>query len=235
MEEESQGPEHIAIIPDGNRRWAKLHGKSIVEAYDIGIRKFGDLAKWAKESGVKTFTAWGFSTENMKRDDEEKKIIWKHFAYFLSEGIKRFKTEKREEFSQVRINFLGRLDLLPKAVSDLMREAMALTRDNKPYTVNFMIMYGGKAELVDAVNRAMASGKKQITEEDISLNLYTAGQKDPDLIIRTSGEQRTSGLMPWQSCYSELIFIDKLWPDIAKGDFEKCIEEYKKRKRRFGK
>lgn len=233
--EESKGPEHIAIIPDGNRRWAELHGKSIEEAYDIGIRKFGDLAKWAKNSGVKTFTAWGFSTENMKRGEEEKKIIWKHFAYFLKEGIKKFKTEKRDEFSQVKVNFLGRIDLLPKEVSMLMKEAMELTKNNKPYTVNLMIMYGGKAEIVDAVNKAIASGKTHITEEDISTNLYTSGQKDPDLIIRTSGEQRTSGLMPWQTCYSELIFLDKLWPDVTEKDFENCIEEFKKRKRRFGK
>ena len=224
---------HIAIIPDGNRRWAKKHGKSLLEAYDIGIRKFLDVAKWAKEAGVETLTAWAFSTENFKRDKEELDILFMLFERFLKEGIKRMEKEKRKEFKEVKVNFLGRLHLLPPNVSSLMEKVMDITKDNKPYTVNFMVAYGGRAEIVDAVNKAINEGKK-VDEETFSNYLYTAGQEDPDIIIRTGGEKRLSGFLPWQSVYTELFFIDKYWPDFSKEDFMKVMEEFKSRKRRFG-
>ena len=226
--------EHIAIIPDGNRRWAKKHGKSLLEAYEKGIKKLGDVARWAHEVNVKTLTLWGFSTENFKRSKEEKEILWHLFEKFLKEGIRRYHEEHRKEFDEVKVNFLGRLYLFPESIQKLMKEVMRLTENNKPYTVNFLMAYGGRAEIVDAVNEIVKKGIKEVDEENFSNFLYTKGQKDPDLIIRTGGEKRLSGLLPWQSVSSELYFCEKLWPDFTKKDFEDAIKDYKRRKRKFG-
>ncbi len=230
---EENKAKHIAIIPDGNRRWAKKNNKSIYEAYDKGIRKFIDVAKWGKEFDIKTITAWAFSTENFKRSEEEKRVLWKLFSYFLDEGIKRFKKGDPKDLLKVKVNFLGRIHLFPENIREKMEEVMEITKDNEPYTVNFMMAYGGRAEIVDAVNKAIKEGK-EVDEKSFEKFLYTAGQEDPDIIIRTGGEKRLSGYLPWQSVYSELIFIDKYWPDFSKKDFENAIEEFKSRKRRFG-
>ncbi len=226
--------EHIAIIPDGNRRWAKKHKKSLLEAYEKGIRKLGDVAKWAHEANVKTLTLWGFSTENFKRSKEEKEILWHLFEKFLKEGINKYYKEQRKGFKEVKINFLGRLHFFPESIQKLMKDVMRLTKNNKPYTVNFLMAYGGRAEIVDAVNKIVEKRIKNVDEAIFSSFLYTKGQKDPDLIIRTGGEKRLSGLLPWQSVYSELYFCEKLWPEFTKKDFKDAIEDYKRRKRKFG-
>ncbi len=222
---------HIAIIPDGNRRWAKKHSKSLLEAYDIGIRKIFDVLKWAKEREVKIMSFWGFSTENFKRSEEEKSILWELFDKFLTKGIEEM--EKRRN-NEVRVNFLGRIYMLPKSIYEKMIFIMDKTKENKPYTLNLLMAYGGRAEIVDAVNKAIKNGKP-VDETSFSNYLYTNGMPDPDIIIRTGGEIRLSGLLPWQSVYSELFFINKLWPDFSKDDFDNIMDEFSKRKRKFGK
>ena len=149
--------------------------------------------------------------------------------------IRKYEKEEREEKHKVKINFLGRIYLFPDFLQKKMKELSKLTENNKPYTVNFMMAYGGRAEIVDAVNEILRRGLKSINEKELENFLYTKGIVDPDLIIRTGGEKRLSGFLSWQSSYSELIFIDKLWPDFEEKDLEFAINDFKVRKRRFGK
>lgn len=174
---------------------------------------------------------WGFSTENFQRDPEEIKKLFELFRRNLAEAVRR--KEEKDRYD-IRVRFLGRTSLFPNDVQELFQEVERLTADKKDYQLNLLLAYGGRAEIVDAVKAALKEGK-EITEESISSYLYTAGIPDPDLIIRTSGEQRLSGLLPWQSTYSELYFSQKLWPDFTKDDFMAALKFYENTRRRFGK
>ncbi|MDD5096038.1 MAG: polyprenyl diphosphate synthase [Candidatus ainarchaeum sp.] len=224
-------PNHIVIIPDGNRRWGEQHGITREEAYRIGIEKIADIAGWCRDEGVRILTMWGFSTENFQREPEEIKNLFGLFQRNLMEAVKR--RGEGEKYG-VRVRFLGRISLFPKEVQDLFNEVEKLTSDKKDYQLNLLLAYGGRAEIVDAVNAALGEGKKEIDEDAISSHLYTAGIPDPDLVIRTSGEQRLSGLLPWQTAYSELYFSKKLWPDFTKDDFTEALKFYESTRRRFG-
>jgi undecaprenyl diphosphate synthase len=175
---------------------------------------------------------WGFSTENFQRDPDEIRKLFGLFQRNLIEAVKR---KGEGEKYGVRVRFLGRTNLFPKEVQDLFREVEKLTADKKDYQLNLLLAYGGRSEIVDAVNAALREGRKEIDEESITSHLYTAGIPDPDLVIRTSGEQRLSGLLPWQTAYSELYFFKKLWPDFTKDDFLEALKFYENTKRRFGK
>ncbi len=223
-------PNHIAIIPDGNRRWSEQKGISRKEGYRIGIEHIGDVLKWCKGKNVRMVTMWGFSTENFKRDNEEIEGLFQLFKKNLLEGL----STKDEEGKKIRVRFLGRTHLFPKDIVTLFRKIEEKTENNGPFQLNLLLSYGGRLEIVDAVNELIRDGATEVDEEAISSHLYTKGMPDPDLIIRTSGEQRLSGLLPWQSCYSEFYFSKKLWPDFSKEDFEEALEEYASRKRRFG-
>lgn len=227
-------PKHIAIIPDGNRRWAKKKGISRKEGYAIGIRKIGDVLKWCKENDVKMLTMWGFSTDNFKRDPDEINALFGLFRENLTKGLQEA-GGGREEAKKIRVRFFGRLHLLPYDVRHMIRKAEQLNKDTAQYQLNLLLSYGGRDELVDAVNGIIRKGIRNVDEKTISRHLYTHDIPDPDLIIRTSGEQRLSGLMPWQSCYSEFYFCKKLWPDFSRKDFEAALKEYARRMRRFGK
>ncbi len=227
-------PNHIAIIPDGNRRWSKLKGISKKEGYLIGIRHIGNVLKWCKELGIKMVTMWGFSTDNFKRDREEIEALFELFREHLLEGLKKEREVDEKDKKSVKVRFLGRLHLLPKDMQELMRQIEEKTKDNGPYQLNLLLAYGGREEIVDAVNKILKSGLKEVDEKTFSNYLYTAGIPDPDLVIRTSGEQRLSGLLPWQTTYSEFYFCKKLWPDFSYEDLKEALEEYSKRKRRFG-
>ncbi|MDD5022593.1 MAG: polyprenyl diphosphate synthase [Candidatus ainarchaeum sp.] len=229
--EDGEKIEHIAIIPDGNRRWAKEHNISKEEAYAIGIRKIGDVLKWCKEKDVKILTMWGFSLENFKREKGE---MLKLFELFKKNLVKAIGSEEKERFD-VNVRFLGRINLFPDEIKKMMEKAEEISRKNKKYQLNLLMSYGGRAEILDAVNRMLKDRIAEVDEKTFSDYLYTKGIPDPDLIIRTSGEKRLSGLLPWQSTYSELYFCDKLWPDFNKNDFLDAIEEFNRRKRRFGK
>lgn len=224
-------PRHIAIIPDGNRRWSSKKGISRKEGYAKGIRKIGDVLKWCREADVKMLTMWGFSSENFRRDRGEVKELFGLFQ----ENLKKALGHEDETKKKVKVRFLGRLDRFPKHIVDMMKKAEAECPKDAKYQLNLLLSYGGREEVIDAVNRIITNGIKKVNEKTISENLYTEGIPDPDLVIRTSGEQRLSGLMPWQTVYSELYFCKKLWPDFSKRDFLKALESYAKRKRRYGK
>ncbi|NYZ73537.1 di-trans,poly-cis-decaprenylcistransferase [Candidatus Micrarchaeota archaeon] len=225
-------PRHIAIIPDGNRRWAEKQGISKKEGYAIGIEKIGDVLKWCKKHDVYMLTMWGFSTDNFKRDHEEVSTLFGLFKDNLQKAIESDDRNKKE----LRVRFFGRINLFPKEIQQMIRKAEEVTSGgDRKYQLNLLLSYGGREELVDAVNSIIAEGMDKVDEKAISDHLYTKGVPDPDLVIRTSGEQRLSGLMPWQSCYSEFYFCRKLWPDFSKKDFEAALNEYGKRKRRYGK
>jgi len=225
-------PKHIAIIPDGNRRWAQKKGISRQEGYAIGIRKIGDVLKWCREHDVRMLTMWGFSTDNFKRDKDEVGGLFELFKDNLQKAIASDDRNKDE----LRVRFFGRIGLFPKEIQEMIRKAEEMTsRGERKYQLNLLLSYGGREEIVDAVNKILAEGVRSVDEEAISAHLYTKGLPDPDLIIRTSGEQRLSGLMPWQSCYSEFFFCRKLWPDFSKKDLESALKEFARRKRRYGK
>jgi undecaprenyl diphosphate synthase len=230
--EQASIPRHIAIIPDGNRRWSIKKGISKQEGYATGIRKIGDVLKWCKAADVRMLTMWGFSTDNFKRDRDEVGGLFELFKDNLRKAIDSDDRNKDE----LRVRFFGRLSLFPLEIQEMIRKAESISaRGERKYQLNLLLSYGGREEIVDAVNSMLAEGLKSADEDAISAHLYTKGLPDPDLVIRTSGEQRLSGLMPWQACYSELYFCRKLWPDFSKKDFDAALKEYAKRKRRYGK
>lgn len=229
--EKKDVPKHIAIIPDGNRRWATTKGISRKEGYAIGIRKIGYVLKWCKEHDVRMLTMWGFSTDNFKRDRNEIGSLFELFKQNLKKAIESDDRNKKE----LRVRFFGRLDLFPIEIQKMIRKAEQVSARNGKYQLNLLLSYGGREEIVDAVNEMLSKGVKKIDEKTFGEYLYTKDLPDPDLIIRTSGEQRLSGLMPWQSAYSEFYFCKKLWPDFSKKDFEKALQAYSSRRRRFGK
>ncbi|MBI5227192.1 di-trans,poly-cis-decaprenylcistransferase [Candidatus Micrarchaeota archaeon] len=224
-------PQHIAIIPDGNRRWSEKHGLSKQEGYAKGINHIGDVLKWCKEKNIKMLSMWGFSTDNFKRDSAEVGGLFELFKQNLKKAIESDEKNKHE----LRVRFFGRIHLFPREIQEMIKKAEELSSKNTKHQLNFLLAYGGREELVDAVNSIIKQGVKEADEQTISDNVYTHGLPDPDLVIRTSGEQRLSGLMPWQTCYSEFYFSKKLWPDFGKADFEKALKEYSRRKRRYGK
>lgn len=228
---EDDKPEHIAIIPDGNRRWAELHGISRKEAYAKGIQHIGDALKWCREADVKMLTMWGFSLENFHRDEKEIGQLFELFKINLKKAIE----SDDENKGKLRTRFFGRIDLFPTEIQRMIKEAEKVTAKNSEYQLNLLLSYGGRAEIIDAVNSIIKEGIGKVDEKILSEHMYTAGLPDPDLIIRTSGEKRLSGLLPWQSTYSEFYFSDKLWPDFSKEDFEDALSDYAKRKRRYGK
>jgi|WetSurMetagenome_2_1015567.scaffolds.fasta_scaffold124351_2 undecaprenyl diphosphate synthase len=230
--DEDKVPRHIAIIPDGNRRWSVQNGISRQEGYAIGIRKIGDVLKWCKARDVRMLTMWGFSTDNFKRDRDEVGGLFELFKENLKKAIDSDDRNKDE----LRVRFFGRVSLFPKEIQEMIKKAEELTSSGeRKYQLNLLLSYGGREEIVDAVNSIIGEGLKEVDEDAISAHLYTKGLPDPDLIIRTSGEQRLSGLMPWQSCYSEFYFCKKLWPDFSKRDLDAALSVYMKRKRRYGK
>ena len=225
-------PRHIAIIPDGNRRWAEKQGISKQEGYAIGIRKIGDVLKWCKAKDVRMLTMWGFSTDNFRRDQGEIQGLFGLFKENLRKAIDSDDKNKDE----LRVRFFGRIGLFPREIQEMIKKAEGVTSSGeRKYQLNLLLSYGGREEIVDAVNSIIKEGLKEVDEETISNHLYTKDVPDPDLIIRTSGEERLSGLMPWQSCYSEFYFCKKLWPDFSEDDFKDALEEYTNRKRRYGK
>lgn len=195
------------------------------------------MLKWCKEYDVHALTMWGFSTDNAKRNPEEISKLFELFKKYLYEIIEesRKKGDAEKKKYDVCVRFFGRRSLFPREIQDAMGKIEDYTKNNKTYRLNLLLGYGGREEIVDAVNAIINEGAKVVDENAISSHLYTAGIEDPDLVIRTSGEQRLSGLMPWQTTYSEFYFSKKLWPDFSKKDFADAIKTYEKRMRRFGK
>jgi tritrans,polycis-undecaprenyl-diphosphate synthase [geranylgeranyl-diphosphate specific] len=225
--------QHLAIIPDGNRRWAKQHGLPFIEGHRMGIDKLRDVLGWCRKLNIRMVTLWGFSMENFERDNDEVQLLMKLFERKIAE-VNREEVNKH----RIRVRVFGRKELLPPKVRERIEKFEKDTEKYNDYFVNILLAYGGRQEIVDACNSILKDcreGKlKSVTEKDFPRYLCTGGLPDPDLVIRTSGEQRLSGLMPWKTAYSELYFCPKLWPDLSEQDLRDAVEEYQKRKRRFG-
>ena len=226
---------HVAFIMDGNRRWAKTRRLPLVAGHTKGYQAIEPLIAYANKKGIKYLTFWAFSTENWNRDKKEIAILLQIFRHLFQGPL-----IKRLQKNGVKINILGEVDDFPKDIADRVKRMVEDTKNNTVITVNIGLNYGGRVEILRAVNNLVRdSGQARMTgkisEEEFSKYLYTKDQPDPDLIIRTSGEERLSGFLPWQSVYSELYFPKVLWPDFGEKEFEKALEEFEKRKRRFGK
>ena len=228
-------PQHIAIVMDGNGRWAKERGLPRTAGHEAGEKVLFDLVEAAISFGVKELSAYAFSTENWKRTPEEVKFLMGY-----SRDVLRNRRDRLNEMG-VKVQWIGRPQRLWKSVIDELEEAQELTKKNKVLTLNMCVNYGGRAELVDAATalaRDVKRGKVKpdsITEKTIEKYLYSPKMRDVDMFLRSSGEQRTSNFLPWQSTYAEFVFMDVLWPDMTPKLLWKAIEQYSERDRRFGK
>lgn len=218
---------HIAFIMDGNGRWAKKRGMPREYGHSVGVKTFRRIAEYCIRGGIDTVTVYAFSTENWKRPKHEVDAIMKLFGSYLKIGM----AEMAED--NICIRFLGDKSPFTPELQKQMNELEEVSKMNK-YSLNIAANYGGRAELVNAVNRLIAEGTSEVNEELISSSIYTKGQTDPDLIVRTGGEMRLSNFLMWQSAYSELYFTDVLWPDLSEKDIDLAVESYYSRKRRFG-
>ena len=229
-------PRHIAIIMDGNRRWAKEHKLDGSFGHKKGAEVLETVAKYCNKIGIEALTVYAFSTENWKRTKEEVGAILLLLNMYL---VKFLKTADLEN---IKLRVIGdREKNMPKEIKTKMIQMEEKTKNNTGLKFNIAFNYGGRDEIVKATQKIaqqVKDGKldiEDITEDTISNNLYTAGLPDPDLLIRTSGELRTSNFLPWQITYSEFMFLDKYWPDFTTDDIDKAIEEFSKRHRRVGK
>lgn len=223
-------PQHIAIIMDGNGRWAEKHFLPRLAGHQAGTENLREIIKACVEFGVKYLTVYAFSTENWKRSPDEVSGLLK----ILAESLEKELGELHKQGLQLR--HIGRLERLNAELSQKIREAIELTRNNQRLILSIAWNYGGRDEIVYAVEQIIQEGIKsnEVDEETISRHLFTANLPDPDLVIRTSGEMRTSNFLPWQTAYSEWYFTPILWPDFKKAELEKAIQAYQQRERRFG-
>ena len=224
-------PVHIACVMDGNGRWATRQGLKRTEGHAAGEEALFDTVEGALDIGVKWMTVYAFSTENWKRPVDEVK--------YLMGFNERLLLSRRDELNEkgVRVRFIGRDDWrVPKRVRKHILDSEALTAKNRRMTLSFAFNYGGRAEIVDAVQKLVAAGTpaEKITEKAIRSQLYAPDMPDPDLVVRTSGEYRISNFLLWELAYSELVFTETLWPDFRRGHLFEAIAEYQRRDRRFG-
>lgn len=228
-------PRHIAIIMDGNGRWAQKRLMPRVAGHRAGVKAVRSVTETCAQLRIEALTLYAFSMENWKRPRTEIDTLWRLLSQYLGQEFKTLMD------NDVRLHAFGRLDALPPAVRKTLDKTIEETSNNQGLHLNLAINYGGRAELVDAVNAilekarlAETSGKLAITEQDLANHLYTAGLPDPDLLIRTSGEMRISNFLLWQIAYAELHVTDTLWPDFRCTDLLKSVLDYQKRDRRFG-
>ena len=232
--EKENFPEHIAIILDGNRRWAKSKMLPVKLGHKQGAETLKKIAKYANKIGVKDLTVYAFSTENWKRSEEEVSALMGLLASYLEEF------SKTADIDNVKIRVFGDITALKEDLQESIKGAIDRTKDNTGLALNVCLNYGGRAEIVKAtreISELVKLGEinlEEIDEKLVEKHLYTNELKDPDLMIRTSGEIRTSGFLLWQLAYTEFIFLDKNWPDFNEKDLDYCIEEYQKRNRKFG-
>ena len=222
-------PQHIGIILDGNRRWARRNGKTIYEGHKEGLMNLGRIIDACIKRGIKILTVYAFSTENQKRAREEIEGLFRIFKYFMSRNRQNLKKKG------VRVKILGDISYFPPDLQKEIKSTVEFLKNEKFFQLNVALNYGGRADIVQAVNKIIQTIKPQkITEDLIANNLYTAGDPDPDMIIRPGGEQRLSNFLIWQASYSELYFCSKFWPEFDEKELDKAIEEYSRRERRFG-
>ena len=227
-------PKHIAIIMDGNRRWAKAKGLPISLGHKQGAETLEKIVRYANKIGLEYLTVYAFSTENWKRTQDEVKSLMLLLQGYID------KYSKIADSENIKVQFLGDLTAFTPKMQKGIEDCKNRTKNNTGVTFNIALNYGGRLELTEAVKKIAGKVKngeceiEDIDENMISQNLYTSGMPDPDLLIRTSGEMRTSNFLPWQLVYSEFLFIEKNWPDFSEEDLDNAIIEYQKRTRKFG-
>lgn len=214
---------------DGNRRWAKERGLETLEGHKAGAEKIFELAEWANEADIEEVILYTFSTENWNRAEEEVGYLMRLAEELFTEQLPKFKE------SSVKLRFIGDLSRASERIQSVMKNAEEETKDGGKGTLVFAFSYGGRPEILVAVNKLLQEGKDVVSEEEFSGALWSAGLRDPDLILRTGGERRLSNFLPWQSVYSELFFTDTKWPDFSKEEFSAVLAEYAERERRHGK
>jgi len=230
-------PKHVAIIMDGNRRFSKLQGNiDVVKGHEIGVDTLEKVLDWSIELGIEIITAYAFSTENFNRSEHEVEGLMELFV----KNFKRLVNHEKIHKNEVRVKVVGRTELLPESVREAIKEAEEASAHYNKRLFNIAIGYDGRLEIIDSFKKIIQdvqAGKitiDDVNEDLVSKNLYTKGLADPNLIIRTSGEERLSGFLLWQSSYSELYFCETLWPELRKVDFIRAIRSYQARDRRFG-
>lgn len=230
-------PKHVAIIMDGNRRYARLQGKvDVLKGHELGVDTLENVLDWSIDLGIEIVTVYAFSTENFNRPKNEVEGLMKLFVI----NFKRLVDHEKIHKNEVRVKVVGRTELLPDEVKEAINEAEESTKHYNKRFFNLAIGYDGRLEIIDSFKKIIKDvqdGKisiDDVDEELVSKNLYTAGIDDPNLIIRTSGEERLSGFLLWQSSYSELYFCETLWPELRKVDFLRAMRSYQARERRFG-
>ena len=227
MADKAKQLKHIAFIMDGNGRWAKKRLMPREYGHKVGAETFRKIVEYCRELELEAVTVYAFSTENWKRPENEVKSIMSLFTQYLDFAVKEM-MEKN-----IRIIFLGDKGVFPAELRNRMEKTEADSANNK-YILNIGINYGGRDEIVNAVNECIKDGITHITEDDITARLYTKASPMPDLIVRTGGEYRISNFLMWQSAYSELYFTDVLWPDFSPKDVDEAVEAFKNRNRRYG-
>lgn len=229
-------PKHIALIPDGNRRWARTHKMHLLFGYQRGVQRFIEFTRWAKDTGVNTVTVWALSTENLKnRSKTELSVLFRIYA--RTAMSKKLISDLKQ--NHARVHVIGNIADLPKSLKNAFRNLEEQTSMYNGLTINLLVNYGGKDDIVHSVQDIANDMKKKkinkIDEDTVRQHLRTSDIPDVDLVVRTSGEMRLSGLLPWQLSYSELYFAKKYWPEFSKADFQKAIQTFARRQRRFGK
>jgi tritrans,polycis-undecaprenyl-diphosphate synthase [geranylgeranyl-diphosphate specific] len=229
-------PHHVAVIMDGNRRFAQSMGMVVAEGHEKGREKLEELLEWCLDIGIKMLTVFAFSTENVGRSKEEVDTLMRMFA----QNFRRLGTNERVHKHRIRVRVLGQTELLPSDVREAIRDAEERTKDYDSYFFNLAVGYGGREEIIHAIRNVAKRVREgdlevtDITEKTFSEFLYTRDMPDPDLILRTSGEERISNFLLWQLAYSELYFADVYWPGFRKIDFLRAVRSYQLRRRRFG-
>ena len=223
----SRLPRHIAVIMDGNGRWAKKRGLPRTAGHKVGAEVFRDIATYCKELGVEYLTVYAFSTENWKRPADEVSTIMGLLEQYLHEAIDTM------EKDHIRLRFFGDMSVLSPELQALAHRTDDISAHYEGFQANICLNYGGRAELLRAAQRCAERGLDW-TEENLSANMYSAGIPDPELVIRPGGEMRLSNFLLWQCAYSELYFCDTLWPDFTRQELDKAIIDYQRRDRRFG-
>lgn len=229
-------PKHVAIIMDGNRRYAKDFGLMVTEGHDKGRQKLEEVIEWCMEIGVKILTVYAFSTENVTREKQEIEDLMRMFV----ENFRRLAEDERVHKHKIRVQVFGQRELLPRDLAEAIRYAEERTKDYDKYFFNLAVGYGGREEIVQAIRHVAQEVKEgklavdDIDEKSFSRFLYTKDMPDPDLVLRTSGEERISNFLLWQLAYSELYFSDVYWPGFRKIDFLRAVRSFQLRRRRFG-
>jgi undecaprenyl diphosphate synthase len=221
-------PAHVAIIMDGNRRWAKKRGLPSLAGHKAGVDSVHAVVRAASRAGLKVLTIYAFSTENWNRSKLEVSAL----MFLLKKTITSYADELDEE--NIRLVLSGRIEDLPRAARESLRATEARLKDNKGMALNIALNYGGRQEILDAANKALAAGLKEVDEKSFAALLYSPALPDPDLLIRTSGEMRISNFLLWQAAYSEFYVTETLWPDFREKEFAKALLDYQERDRRRG-